>query len=170
MRDVKCRTRCFCGHKERHNEEPGVSHQGRSWQGGTPHWITLHDRDSNFHLLFAHDVPRITGVDTHLLDHSLRLAYESSEHLQILGKYGSKSCTRVTSLSLPITALGDVNVITRLCFQGHEVKCQKLGWLGTSPVVQWPRLYTPNTGGPDLILGQGIISCFLLLKDPTCCD
>ena len=123
-----------------------MSHQGCcSWQGGTPHWITLHDRDSNFHPLFAHAVPRITGANTHLPDHSARSAYESSEHFQVPGKYCSKSCTWITSLSLLITAL-DVNVITRLCFQGHEVKLQKLGQLGTSLVVHGLRLCTPNSG------------------------
>ena len=173
---------------EKDHDRCSVPDQMLPWPWGTPQWgarcvssrVLLARWDSTldyftwqgqqFPLLFIHNVPRITGVNSHLPDHSARSAYESSEHFQILGKYCSKSRTRVTSLWLLITALGDVNVITRLCFQGHKVKCQKLGQLGTSPVVQWLRLYTPNSGGPDLTLGQGIISCFLLLKDPTCCN
>ena len=36
--------------------------------------------------------------------------------------------------------------------------------MGTSPVVQWPRLQAPNTGGPGSVFGQGTRSHMLQLK------
>ena len=35
----------------------------------------------------------------------------------------------------------------------------KKNFLGTSLVVQWLRLHTPNAGGPGSITGQGTRSC-----------
>ena len=49
--------------------------------------------------------------------------------------------------------------------------------VGTSPVVQWLRLRTPNAGGPGLIPGQGTRSRIPQLKilsaatkDPALCN
>ena len=48
--------------------------------------------------------------------------------------------------------------------------------IGSSLVIQWLRLHTPNAGGPGLIAGQGTRSHMLQLrvphavtKDPSCC-
>ena len=41
---------------------------------------------------------------------------------------------------------------------------------GTSLVVQWLRLCTPNAGGLSSIPGQGSRSHLLQLKDPACCN
>ena len=46
---------------------------------------------------------------------------------------------------------------TLLKFLGHSK--QKKIFLGTSLVVQWLRLHTPNAGGPGSITGQGTTSC-----------
>lgn len=170
MRDVKCRTRCFCGHKDPPQWRARCVSSRALLARGDSTLDYLHDRDSNFHLLFAHDVPRITGVDTHLLDHSLRLAYESSEHLQILGKYGSKSCTRVTSL---VTS----HHSSRRCECDYQASVSKVTKLS---VRSWDGWGLPGGSVAKTLHSQhrgarfdpwsGIISCFLLLKDPTCCD
>ena len=55
---------------------------------------------------------------------------------------------------------------------------QKDFFIGTSLVVQWLRLHTPNAGGPDSITGQGIrlhrsrlnLHAATKIEDPVCCN
>ena len=56
-----------------------------------------------------------------------------------------------------------------LAAEAHEevkgrCECRSEKAVGTSLVVQWLRLYTPNAGGPGLIPGLGTRSHMLQLK------
>ena len=59
-----------------------------------------------------------------------------------------------------------IKTLNKLRIKGH--------YIGTSLVVQWLRLHTPNAGDPGSIPGQGSRShmlqlrvCMLQLKDPS---
>ena len=61
---------------------------------------------------------------------------------------------------------------------GRDYRKFKNQNLGTSLVVQWVRLCTPNAGGPGSISGQGTRShmhtttksLHAATKDPACCN
>ena len=82
-------------------------------------------------------------------------------------------------LSLACRWLSSYCVLTRpfLCVHIPDVSSSfyKRHWSGTSLVVQWLRLRSPNAGAPGLIPGQGTRSCMLQrkilqLKHPACLD
>ena len=104
-----------------------------------------------------------------------------SEASYLTSSLGDHECTSYSTVNLnsgevcllpldprmhqPVHTLGShrLLILPRLC-QVLRLRVSFKALLGTSLVVQWPRLHAPNAAGPGLIPGQGTRSCMLQLK------